>query len=220
MHLHRAATTGLAMALMLTIGACGGSDGDQGSAPAGTSSPTPTADPTPESPAAPDGVDPDELGGIVAGAPKDVTWRVPAVPSSWKKLQTDPGELQWQIGDTACALTLSQPAGLGTGTAPTQEQVLDEFATRTGKATGSTLRVGSRGTTMLPLITGSTGSAASTKVSRATLSGGGVQGVIYAHRRGDFALVMTAICGKDAYAGVETSDIQPFVRQLAVQAEY
>jgi hypothetical protein len=223
MHLHRAATTGLTTALMLTIGACGGGagDDDQASTPTRTSSPTPAADPTPESSAAPAEVDPDELGGIVAGAPKDVTWRVPAVPSSWKKLPTDPGEVQWQIGDTACAVTLSQPAGLGTGTAPTQEQVLDEFATRTGKAAGSTLRVGSRGTTMLPLITGSTGSTASTKVSRATLSGsGGVQGVIYAYRRGDFALVMTAICGKDAYAGVETSDVQPFVRQLAVQAEY
>jgi hypothetical protein len=209
------------MALMLTISACGGGDDDQTSTPARTSSPTPTADPTPESSAAPDGVDSDDLGGIVAGAPKDVTWRVPAVPSSWKKLQTDPGELQWQIGATACAVTLSQPAGLGTGTTPTQEQVLDEFATRTGKATGSTLRVGSRGTTMLPLITGSTGSTASTKVSRATLSGGdGVQGLIYAYRRGDFALVMTAVCGKDAYAGVEASDIEPFVRQLAVQAEY
>ena len=74
---------------------------------------------------------------------------------------------------------------------------------------------------MLPLITGSTGMTASTKVSRATLSGGdGVQGIIYAHRSGDFALVMTAVCGKGSYADIETSDIQPFVRQLAVKAEY
>ena len=230
MYLHRAATTGLTMALMLTIGACGGGDSgggedDQASTPTRTSSPTPTADPAPTSSAtssaAPDEVDPDELGGIVAGAPKDVTWRVPSVPSSWKKLQTETGVLQWQLGDAPCAVTLSQPAGLGTATAPTQEQVLDEFATRTGKAAGSTLRVGSRDTTMLPLITGSTGMSASTKVSRATLSGGdGVQGVIYAYRSGDFALVMTAVCGKGAYGGVEASDIQPFVRQLAVRAEY
>ena len=222
MYLHRAATTGLTMALMLTIGACGGGDsgGDedaQASDPAPKSSPTSSA----TSSAAPDEVDPDELGGIVAGAPKDVTWRVPAVPSSWKKGQTDPGELQWQIGSTACAVSLSQPAGLGTAPTPTQDEVLDEFATRTSKAVGSTLRVGSRGTTMLPLITGSTDTTASTKVSRATLSGGdGVQGVIYAYRRGDFALVMTAICGKGAYGDVEASDIQPFVRQLAVKAEY
>ena len=226
MYLHRAATTGLTMALMLTIGACGGGDSggdedDQASTPTRTSSPTPTADPGPTSSAAPGEVDPDELGGIVAGAPKDVTWRVPSVPSSWKKQQTESGMLQWQLGDTPCAVTLSQPAGLGTANTPTQEQVLDEFATRTGKAAGSTLRVGSRGTTMLPLITGSTGMTASTKVSRATLSGGdGVQGVIYAYRSGDFALVMTAICGKGAYSGVETSDIQPFVRELAVKAEY
>lgn len=224
MHLHRAATTGLTMTLMLMIGACGGGDGregDQAPTPTRTSSPTPPADPVPESSsAAPDEVVPDELGGIVAGAPKDVTWRVPSVPSSWKKLQTETGVLQWQMGDTPCAVTLSQPAGLGTATTPTQEQVLDEFATRTGKAAGSTLRVGSRGTTMLPLITGSAGTTASTRVSRATLSGGDVQGVIYAYRSGDFALVMTAVCGKDTYEGVEASDIQPFVRQLAVNAEY
>ena len=226
MYLHRAATTGLTWALRVPIGAGGGGDrggdeDDPASTPTRTSSPTPTADPAPTSSAAPDEVDPDELGGIVAGAPKDVTWRVPSVPSSWKKLQTETGVLQWQLGDAPCAVTLSQPAGLGTATAPTQEQVLDEFATRTGEAAGSTLRVGSRDTMMLPLITGSTGMSASTKVSRATLSGGdGVQGVIYAYRSGDFALVMTAVCGKGAYGGVEASDIQPFVRQLAVRAEY
>lgn len=222
MYLRRAATTGLTMALMLTIGACGGGgdEDDQATTPTRTSSPTPTVDPAPESSTVPDEVDPDELGGIVAGAPTDVTWRVPTVPPSWKKLKTESGVLQWQIDDTPCAVTLSQPAGLGTATAPTQDQVLDEFATRTGKAAGSTLDVGSRGTTMLPLITGSTGMTASTKVSRATLAGGDVQGVIYAYRSGDFALVMTAVCGKGAYDGVETSDIQPFVRQLAVKAEY
>jgi hypothetical protein len=222
MHLHRAATTGLTIALVLSIGACGGGDGgsddDQASTPARTSSTTSSSSP---SPTAPDEIDADELGGIVAGTPEDVTWRVPAVPSSWKKLPTDPGELQWQIRDTPCAVTLSQPAGLGTGPTPTQEEVLDMYATRTGKAAGSTLRLGSRGTTMLPLVSGSTGITASTKVSRATLAGGdGVQGIIYAYRSGDFALVMTAICGQAAYPGVEASDVRPFVRQLAVKADY
>ncbi len=224
MHVHRVATTSLAMALMVSIGACGGgsggSDTDRASTPARTSSATPTADATPASPTTPSEVD-DDLAGIVAGAPKDVTWRVPAVPSSWKKLSTDPGELQWQVRDAPCAVTLAQPAGLGTDTAPTQEQVLDDFANRTGKAAGATLRLGSRGTTMLPLLSGSSGVTATTKVSRATLSGGdGVQGIIYAYRSGDFALVMTAICGKGAYPGIETSDVRPFVRQLAVKAEY
>lgn len=221
MHAHRVVTTSLSVALMVSIGACGGgsggSDDDRASTPDRTSSaPTPSPSPTMT-----DEVDADDLAGIVSGTPKDVTWRVPAVPSSWKKLPTDPGELQWQIGDTPCAVTLSQPAGLGTDPTPTQEQVLDEYATRTGKAAGSTLRLGSQGTTMLPLVSGSKGLTATTKVSRATLSGGdGVQGIIYAYRSGDFALVMTAICGQASYPGVETSDIRPFVRQLAVKAEY
>lgn len=141
--MRRAVLGGLAATLVFALPACGGDD----DASAGDPAPSPSKSPT-------KGVDSDDVAGIITGTPTDVRWRVPAAPSSWKRLKTDPGEAQWQVGGP-CVVSLFQPAGLGTAKEPTQEQVLDEYAKRTGRALGTTLDVSGRDVSSFPLVTSS-----------------------------------------------------------------
>ncbi|MCL3819325.1 hypothetical protein [Aeromicrobium wangtongii] len=203
--------SGTVVFTMLASAACGGDD----SSPAGKLTPTQTS----ASPA-PDEIDSDDVAGIVGGTPTDVRWDVPQVPASWKSLPVGAGERQWQVG-SACVVTLSQPAGLGTATEPTQEQVLDEYARRVGQAIGQNLEVTARTSSMLPLRTGNSAVTATTKVSHATLTGGDdVGGEVYAYRSGDFALTLTTVCGKGAFEETHASAFQPFISGLGVEADY
>jgi hypothetical protein len=219
MTMRRTILAGLAAALTVMLTACGGSDDASKAEPADDVTTSPSAAPT--TTAEPEDVDPDELGGIVAGNPTDLTWRVPEVPASWKPITSGTGEQTWQVGDSTCAISLMQPAGLGTEPEPTQDQVLDKYADRTAKALGYQPTVGDRDTSMFPLVTASKDVTATSKVSRASLTGrDGVEGEIYAYRRGDFALVLNTLCGKGAFDAVNASDFQPFIQALAISAEY
>ena len=217
--MRRMILAGLGAALTVTLTACGGSDDVTKAEPAEAATTTPSA--APATTAEPDEIDPDELGGIVAGNPTDLTWKVPEVPATWKPITSGAGEQTWQVGDSTCAISLMQPAGLGTEPEPTQDQILDEYADRAAKALGYQPTVGDRDTAMFPLVTASEDVTATSKVSRASLTGrDGVEGEIYAYRRGDFALVLNTLCGKGAFAAVNTSDFQPFIQALAISAKY
>lgn len=205
----------LTAGLLVATSACGGggSSADEAKTPASTSTPTDDATDI-------DGVDTKNLGKIIAGDPTDVVWSLPDVPPSWEPQQTDPGEKQWRVGDT-CVVTLFQPAGLGTDVKPSQEDVLQEFAGRTRTSVGGTLEVAAREPASFPLFTGTDGVRATTRLARASLTGpGGIEGEIYAYRSGDFALVANTMCGKGAFADVDTSDFQPFIKGLGVSATY
>jgi hypothetical protein len=202
--MRRLVLSGIVTTLLFGLVGCGGDDDKPKSDPK----------PSPSSKAS------DDVAGIITDNPTDLKWRLPDVPTSWKRLQTSDGEGQWQVGRT-CVITLSQPAGLGKTKEPTQEQVLDEYAKRTGKALGTTLDITGRDTSMFPLVTDAKDISASTKVSHAKLTGAkGVEGEIYAHRSGDFALVLTTFCGQGAFAGTNASDFQPFISKLAITATY
>lgn len=206
--MRRVVQGGIVATLLLVLVACGGSDD------------TPKGDPTssPSSAASTD-VD-DDLAGIVTDNPTDLKWRLPEVPTSWKRLQTGAGEGQWQVGRT-CVVSLFQPAGIGKAKEPTQDQVLDEYAKRTGKALGTSLDVSGRDTSMFPLVVDAKDLSAKTKVSHAKLTGAKrVEGEIWAHRSGDFAVVATTFCGQDAFAETNASDFEPFISKLAIAATY
>jgi hypothetical protein len=213
--MRRALLTGTALVMLLALSSCG----DDDEAPAATSKAT--SAPAPSASTAPDpAVDPDDVAGIVGGTPKDVRWGVPKVPAAWKSLPVGAGERQWQVGPQ-CVITLSQPAGLGTSTEPTQEQVLDAYAQRVGKALGQPLQVTERTSSMFALRTGSDAMTATTKVSHGRLSGGnGVGGEVYAYRRGDFALTLTTVCGDNAFEDTNASELRPFISALAVEEDY
>lgn len=207
--MRRAVLGGIAATLLFALAACGGDDDAPKDDPTSATSSTPS-----------DGVDPEDLAGIISDTPTDVKWRVPDVPSSWKQLKTESGSAQWQVGD-ACVISLFQPAGLGKKDEPTQEQVLDEYAKRSGQAVGATVKVTNRTTSMFPLETSAKDVAATTKVSQAALSGGnGIEGEIYAYRSGDFALVLNTFCARDTFAETDAADFQPFISKLAITATY
>lgn len=217
--MRRTILAGLAAALTLTLTACGGDDDASEAEPAEAVTTTPSA--APATTAEPDEIDPDELGSIVAGNPTDLTWQVPPVPSTWKSIESGAGEQSWQIGTSTCAVSLAQPAGLGTKPEPTQDQVLDQYADRAARALGYRPTLGERGSAMIPVISSSKDVTATTKVARASLKGrDDVEGEIYAYRRGDFAVVLTTLCGKGAFATVDASDFQPFIKALAISAKY
>lgn len=190
---------------MLVLTACSGDEPEE---------PEPSA-----SASASEELDPDALGGVVADDPKDVTWRLPEIPRGWRQLETEPGEGQWQVSDR-CALSVFQPAGLGSDPSPTQDEVLEEYVDRLSRTLPSPLVIGERDSLMVPVVTNVDGTLA-TRLSRADLSGdGGVGGQIIAHRSGDFALVLMTVCGEGTFDEVDASDFQPFIDDLALSVTY
>ncbi|MGJ9412621.1 hypothetical protein ACHAAC_07905 [Aeromicrobium sp. CF4.19] len=202
--MNRYALGGLVVAMVLVLVACGGDEGG--------------AEPSP-SPSATDSLDEEGLAGVISDDPEDVTWGVGEVPGSWRQLETGDGEAQWQVTER-CLLTLFQPAGLGSDPSPTQDEVLDDYATRLGESVSGGLQVAERGTEMFPVRSNVEGTMSS-KVARAELRGGdGVAGEIIAHRSGDFALVTMTLCADGSFDEVDASDFQPFIDDLVIEATY
>ena len=199
---------------LVAVTSCGGST-SPGEAAKASGPPTSTTTPS-ESPT---GLADEDLAKVIVGEPKDLTWGVEQVPSTWRQLVNEPGEIQWAVGEK-CVLTLQQPAGLGQ-TEPTQDQVVSDgvaFIERGSKVDLTQSEVVRR---QFPVRSNLDNVSMTTAVSVADFTGPqGVQGQVYAHRDGEFALILLTVCGGDTYAAVDDSDLRPFIEDLVVQATY
>ena len=156
---------------------------------------------------------------MIAGAPKDLTWGVGPVPSTWRQLVDKQGERQWAVGEK-CLLTLQQPAGLGPKE-PTQDQVLNDGVAYLERSSKVDLTQGGVARRQFPVRSNLKGVSVTTAVSVTDFTGPrGVRGQVYAHRAGEFALILLTVCGGDTFAAVDESDLSPFIGQLVVQTTY
>lgn len=214
----------LAMAsLLLPLTACSGEDSPSRAADDAT-----TTEAAAETSAAPgeEATEPEEtdaqedddgLGGFVTGQAKDLQWRFAEPPASWTRLESETGTVQWRVGER-CSVLLEQPAGLGTGRTPTREDVLERTVGRLESAVGTELQR-ETGERRLP---GETNRDARLMVTFATahVTGGEVEGDVFAYRAGDFALTLTAACGAGEYDDVHASDLEPWFDRLGIYQEY
>lgn len=216
---------------VLGLGGCGSSTEEPSSDPSAAASEIPS--PEADSPAAPspspteessegDLSDEqlDQLGGVVADTPQDLTWGVGEVPGSWSKTVEEQGEIQWQVSEQ-CLLTLQQPAGLGND-GPTQDEVIADGITFLEQGTGAELTQGKVTERRFPVLSNLEDATMSSAVSIAGFTGpNGVEGEIYAHRGGDFALIAITLCGDDTFAEVDAAELRPFLTdELAIKAKY
>lgn len=202
---------GLALVAVTGCGSSDNSDSSRAPTEAPNSAATPSASPADSSN--------DELARVVTGAPKDLTWGLGRVPSAWRQLVKKQGELQWGVGEK-CVLTLQQPGGLGKKE-PTQDQVVRDAVAFLERGTKVDLTQGDVARRQFPVRSNLDEVAMTTAVSVADFTGPrGVQGQVYAHRAGEFALVLLTVCGGDTYTAVDKSDLRPFIEDLVVQATY
>lgn len=167
--------------------------------------------------------DDDLTAKIVADEPpKDVVWKQSTVPSGWKQLQTEQGSAQWQVGDSACVVGIQQPAGVGTQDSPTDEEIADQQVRQIGQALGGSddLDV-TENTVMVPAtVQGSSAQVEQKFVERSFRSGDESQGLLRAHRYGDFALIAYTACGKGDFEEQYTASIEGFLDSLTVVLTY
>lgn len=211
----RSGTAWAAGLALVALTGCGSSasSGAPSEAPTETqaSATTPSESPT--------GPTDEGLAQVVAGAPKDLTWAVGKVPSTWRQLVRKQGELQWAV-DEKCVLTLQQPAGLGQKE-PTQDQVLKDGVAYLERGLKVDLTQGEVARRQFPVRSNLDEVAMTTAVSVTDFTGPrGVQGQVYAHRAGEFAVVLLTVCAGDTYPAVHASDLRPFIEDLAVRATY
>ncbi len=130
-----------AVALVLGLGACSSGDDKRDDPPKASSATTSS------------GASQDEMiGKFVAGEPpRDVTWMSGQPPADWKKLDAETGTAQWQIADTRCIITITQPAGLGSEDNPTDDELADEQVRRLVEASkAKNVTTPEEGTVMVP----------------------------------------------------------------------
>lgn len=232
----RAAVLAVGLALAAVTG-CGSTESEEaepsGRAPeetpssAGTPSsastpsqvPSATSTPSQTPGSSPTGPEDEELGKVVAGAPEDLTWGVGTVPGSWRQLVEREGESQWRVTEK-CVLTLQQPGGLGEP-GPTQDQVVKDGIAFLESGTKVDLTPGPITRRQFPVRSNLDNVSMTTAVSVAGFTGPrGVQGQVYAHRAGEYALVLITVCSENTFAAADKSDLRPFIDDLVVQARY
>ena len=117
-------------------------------------------------------------------------------------------------------VTLQQPGGLGPKE-PSQEQVVKDGIAYLERGLKVDLTEGRIARRQFDVRSNLEQTAMSTAVSYAGFTGPkGVQGQVYAHRDGTFALVLLTACSGDTYAAVQKSDLEPFIASLVVRATY
>lgn len=134
----------------------------------------------------------------MAAPPTDLAWAGAHPPSTWTLRPAEKGDTSWRIGRTHCGVLLSQPAGLGRRKRPTSAEVALHYATGILRDAHTTPRVVRRGTRSYPVRITNVRGRMSTTASFATLeitAHGGIHGVAYGYRNGDFALSAVALCG-------------------------
>lgn len=215
-------------ALILSTSACGSADPSTDSSSgssAGTASTTAAASPG----AAPSGTAEEEQQRLEAkvvanAAPKDLTWLHPDAPSSWTRLKTEAGTLQWQPASSACVITLAQPAGLGTAKAPTSQQVVDKTVSQVARTVPGTpeptvVKWGTQ--TVRARVTDLDATVSVTVAARRVRFTPQLEGLFYGYRAGDFALDLIVVCGKAQYDDVTgTSAFRSFTQGLTVTTSY
>lgn len=206
-------TAALAAGLvLLAVTGCGTSPGSS-ARPSEPAAPTTSPSTSPTEPST------EELAKVITGDVTDLVWASAPVPTTWKKLPTGEGEQQWRVGEK-CVVTLQQPAGLST-TDPTQDQVVEdgisylEDALQVGVTQSEITRE------QFPVLSNLEGTSMTAAVSVIDFTGPqGTQGQVYAHRAGQFGLILLTACADSTYAAVHTSDLQPFIDGLAIQTTY
>lgn len=161
---------------------------------------------------------------IVAGAPpKDLTWRYPRPPASWKKLKTDRGTMQWQVAGR-CVITLGQPAGLGTAATPDSRDVLEHTAEQNSTAFPGKPQPtyhGRRTRLVTNFVDGLQGTSQVTMQESLVHYGRSGRSRIVAYRSGDFALTAVSVCGtRQLFASASKSELDPFINKLQVRTTY
>ncbi|MGJ9423158.1 hypothetical protein [Aeromicrobium sp. CF3.5] len=178
-----------------------------------------TDDPAPSASSSED----DVTAKIVADEPPtDVVWKPSAVPSGWRQLQTEQGSAQWQVGDSACVVGIQQPAGVGSDDTPTDDEIADQQVQQIGEALGGSgdLDV-TESTVMVPAsVEGSSAQVEQKFVERSFRSGDEAQGLLRAHRYGDFALIAYTACGNGDYEEQFSASIEGFLDSLTVVLTY
>lgn len=179
-----------------------------------SSSPGPTAAPSESGP----GDDP--LANVITNTPKDLIWAVGEVPESWTTVVQEQGEVQWQVSEQ-CLLTLNQPAGLDPDE-PSEDQIITDMVTRLAEDSGVQVEQGPVSSRQFPVQSNLKDTSMAEALSTAGFSApDGVQGEVYAHRGGEFALIMITVCGGGSFEEVNGSQLQPFItEQLTIGAEY
>ena len=164
---------------------------------------------------------------IVANSPPtNLTWALPKAPANWKKQETEPGVMQWQVGSQPCVVTISQPKGVGEAKEPTSDQVvIHEFQKiqRGVSTAGATAqpKVISADTVMVKnIVTGLDGETMTKFSTGGADFGNGAEARVRAHRSGDFALIASAVCGKGLMPKVYDTEIEPFMSSLVARTTY
>lgn len=204
-----------------------GSSTTSSESPQSSKSPEPSASATSSS-TAPTGTASSTLNAadiqakIVAGTPpKDLTWRYPAPPTSWQKLKTDDGTLQWKVRGK-CVVTLSQPAGIGTNKTPTSGQVLEHTAEQTSSAfPGTKPKYHDRTTRMVPNVIDGFNGTAKVQMEESLVDYGKIRSRIVAYRKGDYALTAQSVCGDaNLFKTASKTELDPFIDKLQAHTKY
>lgn len=161
---------------------------------------------------------------IAAGAPpKNLTWRYPAPPKSWKRLKTDRGTMQWQV-NSRCVVTLGQPAGLGTAASPDSEDVLEHTAEQNATALPGKPEptYHDRKSRMVANFVDGLNGTSEVKMQESLVDyGTSVRSRIVAYRAGDFALTAVSVCGTPRlFASASKSEMDPFINTLQARTTY
>lgn len=167
--------------------------------------------------------DDDLTARIVAGEPPtDALWAPSRIPSGWTQLETEQGSAQWRVGDSACLVGIQQPAGIGADESPTDEEIADQQVQQIGQALGGSddLDVTSS-TVMVPAtVDGSSARVEQKFVEQRFTAGSQAQGLVRAHRYGDFALISYVACGKGDFDAQYSASIEGFLDSLTATLTY
>lgn len=172
---------------------------------------------------APSASDQDLAAKIAAGAPpKDMTWKFRDPPADWKRLQTEAGVEQWQIGSSRCAVTLSQPSGLGTSSNPDSDEVAEHYAQRSAKAAGARPKVDAATDTMQKALINDGQAQASLKTSQVHFGDKTkkIEGISRGYRAGDFAVSAVAACGGGEFTAQKSAVTTFFDENLVIGVRY
>ncbi|ROR90759.1 hypothetical protein [Nocardioides aurantiacus] len=219
--LRRPTALGLTAAFLLAVTGCGGGEaGAEGADASASSSPSSSPSTEPSSSASSgSGPSDEDLGAVVAAEPEDLVWDVGTVPADWRKMSTETGTAQWQVAP-GCLLTLQQPGGLRE-TTPTQEQIVRGTVDRIAQQSKVGVEPGTVRRAQFPVTSNVEGTSQSAAVSVLDFRAPkGVQGRVLAHRAGEFALILIAVCGREAFPQADKAEFAPFVRQLTIKATY
>ncbi|QIK62007.1 hypothetical protein G7068_01390 [Leucobacter viscericola] len=166
------------------------------------------------------------MASLLAGAPPtDMLWAFPdSMPKGWSQLPIDdePGVVQVKVSST-CLIDFRQPANMGLESTPESATVAHDVATEFGeKGLGVAVTV----SPLDPVKIGASineGKLSSeldfARVRFTVPDNPEVEGVVYALRDGDFALIASAMCGGGEF-GKQGNDMKQFIESSHADVTY